>query len=123
MSKKITSDKVKNQKGISVRINKNVTQKSNIILQNANKKKFGRKIKLDDLLEICLDRITEDDIKMLQNKSIRPDERKEIMRQKYIDIYGEISKAKFTEFMMSAEYISFLKDHFIESENRLAKVG
>lgn len=100
----------------SVRINKKNGQIVNSILQSVNKKKFGRKIKMDDLLEIILGKITDDDIKSLQKKSIRPDERKEMMRQKYIQVHGAISKAKFTEFMMSIDYISFLKEQINENE-------
>lgn len=112
-------DNEKKQKAFSVRLYGSAGKKAKNLMTAANNKKYGRKIKLDDLLELILDRVSDNDIKLLQKRSLRSDERKEMMRQKYIEIYGSISKEKFTDFMMSADYISFLQEHIEQESNRL----
>lgn len=116
--KRQRTDNEKKQKAFSVRLYGSAGKKTKNLMIAANNKKYGRKIKLDDLLELILDRVSDDDIKLLQKRSLRSDERKEMMRQKYIEVYGSISKEKFTDFMMSADYISFLQEHIEQESNR-----
>ncbi|MGH1468232.1 MAG: hypothetical protein ACRBBP_05040 [Bdellovibrionales bacterium] len=80
-------------------------------LKKANSKNFGKRIKVDELLQIGLSLITEDHIKSLQENSLSFEDRKENLRQIYIKEYGSISKDEFTGFMMKPEYFDFLNTH------------
>jgi hypothetical protein len=78
------------------------------LLGKANSKKFGRKIKFDALFDLALTLVTSEHLKVLQEQSMTNEDRKEILRQKYVEKYGSISKDDFTGFMMKPEYIDFL---------------
>lgn len=94
----------------SVRI-KNETQKAlDKILNNANKKKIGRKIKADQLIRFSLALVTEDHLVKLQSLSLTNEDRKELLRQKYIELRGPISKDEFTGFILSREAILFYEE-------------
>lgn len=80
-------------------------------LKKANSKNFGKRIKVDELLQIGLSLITEDHIKSLQENSLSFEDRKENLRQVYIKEHGNISKDEFTGFMMKPDYFEFLNKH------------
>lgn len=76
----------------------------------ANDKPTGRSVKLDDIFELALSLVTSEHLKTLQERSMTHEDRKEILRQKYIKTRGPISKDEFTGFMMTAEFQKFLLD-------------
>lgn len=47
----------------------------------------------------------------LQEKSMTHEDRKERLRQRYIEERGPISKDEFTGFMLSADFVEFMKAH------------
>ncbi|MBK7961806.1 MAG: hypothetical protein IPK04_11785 [Bdellovibrionales bacterium] len=64
MESKIAKNTLKiNQRAKSVRINSEIQKKAERILLLANKKKVGRRVKIDHLLSLALDLVSEDDIK------------------------------------------------------------
>ena len=71
-----------NAKNKSVRINLENQKKVEKILVTANKKKLGRKIKLDHMLAIVLDLVTDEHIRKLQDQSLSNEDRKEQLRQR-----------------------------------------
>ena len=95
-------------KNKSVRISMENQKKAERILANANKKKLGRKIKLDHLLAIVLDLVTDEHIRKLQDQSLSNKDRKEQLRQRYIIARGPISRDEFTGFMLTKEFYEFL---------------
>lgn len=100
-----TKISVKNK---SIRINIENQKKAEKILATANKKKLGRKIKLDQVLAIVLDLVTEEHIRKLQDQSLSNEDRKEQLRQRYIEARGPISRDEFTGFMLTKEFFEFL---------------
>lgn len=112
MESKIAKNTLKiNQRAKSVRINSEIQKKAERILLLANKKKVGRRVKIDHLLSLALDLVSEEDIKKLQNQSLTNEDRKEILRQKWVALNGPISKDEFTGFMMTEEYFNFVSAH------------
>lgn len=97
-------------KNKSVRISSENQKKAERILALANKKKLGRKIKLDHMLTIALDLLTEDHIRKMQDQSLSNEDRKEQLRQRYIEIRGPISRDEFTGFMLTKEFSGFLTE-------------
>lgn len=97
------------QKFKSIRINLDNQKKAEKILLAANKKKKGRKIKLDHVLDIALDLIQDHHIKTLQDRSMTNEDRQEEIRQKYIEVHGFISKDDFIGLTRTYEYFEFLK--------------
>lgn len=94
----------------SIRITSETERKLEKLLTAANKKKLGRKIKADQILNIALDNFNESHIQMLQNSSLTNEDRKELLRQKYIELRGPISKDEFTGFILSNEAFSFYEE-------------
>ena len=97
-------------KNKSVRISLENQKKAEKILLLANKKKLGRKIKLDHILAIALDLVTEEHIRMMQDQSLSNEDRKEQLRQRYIEARGPISRDEFTGFMLTKEFFEFLAE-------------
>lgn len=80
------------QKMKSIRISLENQKKAEKFLALANKKKIGRTIKFDQALGIALDLLTEEHAKRLQDQSLSNEDRKEILRQKWAEQYGPLSK-------------------------------
>lgn len=91
-----------------MRVRTSTKKAASALLEKANDKKYGRKIKLDELVEIALTFVTAEHIKVLQENSMTNEDRKEILRQRYIASRGPISRDEFTGFMMSAAFMEFL---------------
>ena len=120
MESKIAKNNLKiNQKAKSVRINSEIQKKAERILLSANKKKVGRRVKIDHLLSLALDLVSEEDIKKLQNQSLTNEDRKEILRHKWVALNGPISKDEFTGFMMTEEYFNFVSAHKLGADSSI----
>ena len=95
----------------NARLKVETKNKADAILKKANQKKSGRRIKLDQLISLSLDKINDSDILMLQNQSLTAHDHLENMRSFYIKSHGNITPKEFTTFTMSLEYIDFLKSY------------
>lgn len=95
-------------KNKSVRISLENQKKAEKVLALANKKKLGRKVKLDHVLAIALELLTDEHIRKLQDQSLSNEDRKEQLRQRYIEARGPISRDEFTGFMLTKEFFEFL---------------
>ena len=105
-------------KHASVRV-KAASKKVALALRDeANNKPSGRKVKLDDIFELALNLVTSEHLKALQEQSLTNEDRKELLRQKYIETHGPISRDQFTGLMMSAEFATFLTE-----QNQAQKVS
>jgi len=105
------SNKVENRnasRARSIRINLENQKKAKKLLNLANSKKAGRKVKFDQLLDLALELVKEEHIKILQTQTLKNEDRQEILRQKYIEMYGQISKDEFIGFTMTPAYVEFL---------------
>lgn len=96
------------QKLKSVRVSVECQKKVEKILALANKKKIGRTVKIDQAISIALDLLTDEHIKKLQEQSLTNEDRKELLRQKWTELYGPVSKDAFTGIMMTKEFSEFL---------------
>ena len=94
----------------SIRVQLETQRKAERLLAVANKKRIGRKVKVDQLLSIALDLVTDGHLQTLQDQSLTNEDRKELLRQKYIETRGQISRDEFTGFMMSADFAIFLTE-------------
>ncbi len=102
----------------SIRISRDTRRKLENILLIANKKAIGRKIKIEQALNLAIELVEEKHIKELQNRSMTNEDRKELLRQKYVELRGSISKDEFTGFMMKSEFLEFVKEADIQPEVR-----
>ncbi len=109
------------QKMKSIRISLENQKKAEKFLNLANKKKIGRTVKFDQALSIALDLLTEDHAKVLQDQSLSNEDRKEILRQKWAELYGPISKDAFTGAMLTKDFSEFLK--ITESAENVAQIS
>lgn len=77
----------------------------------SNTKKKRRKIKIDQILQIGLELITEDHIKVLQRKCLTNSDRQEILWKKYCEVYGTVSIEEYIGFTQTLAYADFLKEY------------
>jgi hypothetical protein len=101
----------------NARLHVTTKKKADAILKKANQKKSGRRIKLDQLISLSLDKINNSDILKLQNQSLTAYDHLENMRSFYINSHGPITPKEFTSFTMSLEYIDFLKSYHHQNQN------
>ncbi len=80
------------------------TQKllSSLILK-ANRKNFGRKIKAVQLVQLALTKISEQDIKQLQDASLSNSDRLEMRFREHVKKFGAISKDEFLGLLLPQE--------------------
>lgn len=112
-----TTKSNKAQKANSIRVSSEIKKWLDETLKVANKKSAGRKIKLDDLMIVFKGKVTSEDIELLRERSQRGEDRKESMRQFYIETRGPISKDDFTDFMMTEGYFEFLSEYRLKCES------
>ncbi len=80
---KTTKSKDKNAaKHVSIRVRNSSKKLAAALLEKANDKKFGRKIKIDELFELAVTLVTSEHINLLQGNSMTNEDRKEVLRQK-----------------------------------------
>lgn len=109
-SKKLHSEKRKVKLWCSVRVSSETRKLAEGILKTANDKEPGRKIKLDEVMQAGLALIQQEHIRNLQENSLSNEDRKEILRQKYIETRGPITKDEFTGFMMTQDFAGFVAE-------------
>lgn len=108
-NRKVTKRSKAQAKKKSIRVSLETSNKADRILDLANEKKAGAKIKLDQVFSLALDLINEIHIEKLKMDSLKNSDRQELLRQKYIEQFGQISKEEFIGFTMTDAYSEFLK--------------
>lgn len=81
---------------------------ANQFVEVANHKKVGGKIKIHQVLDLAVRLLNESHIPKLQSDSLKNSDRQELMRQRYIKQFGEISKEDYIGFTMTTAYVDFL---------------
>lgn len=111
MKEKVNKANGKKSAGFSsVRVKSSSKERATALLLACNKKKSGRKVKFDELFELAIGLVSDEHVRLLQERSLTNEDRKEILRQRHISIRGPISKDDFTGFMMTAAFHEFLKE-------------
>ena len=111
MKDKMNKSKTKGDaKFVCVRIRASTKERASLLLEAANKKKHGCKIKFEDLVEIAFGLVADEHLKLLQERSLSNEDRKERLREKYIAIHGPISRDAFIGYMMTVEFQNFLNE-------------
>ena len=102
---KTKMNKAKNQndaKRITIRERETTRSVALAKLKEINQKQLGRKLKADELLTFAINRMTDEDVKTLQEMSLSNEDRKKRMLQKYMEVHGPISEDEFTGFTFSS---------------------
>ncbi len=120
MKKQNETNKNKNTNFFSsLRVKKGTKDNALKILDTINKKDFGRKVSIDDLVTKALENVTKEDIELLQRKSLRNKDRQAIIYQYYCKNVKKVSEDDFIGFFISGSL-----NHFIsENEEQLSKYG
>jgi hypothetical protein len=106
-AKKISKGGVKHA---SIRIKSSSKKLASSLRDEANQKTAGRTIKMEEIFELALSLMTKEHLKMLQERSLSHEDRKELLRQRYIELRGPISKDSFIGFLMSADFPEFMRE-------------
>lgn len=94
-STQIKKKKSSNSTTTPIRIKKGTHKKLKTVLVKANKKSFGRKIKVDDLLELLVSLIEDKHISKLQENSLSNADRLEMKYREFCKQSGHVSKDEF----------------------------
>ncbi len=100
----------KQQKCASIRISRETQKKLDCILVLVNKKTIGRKIRPDQLLSLAIELVVEEHVKILQEQSMTNEDRMEVLRRRYSELHGPMSKDAFLGVMLSPEFQTFLSE-------------
>lgn len=111
-----TKNKKNTESFTSLRVKKGTKDDALKILESVNKKDFGRKVSIDDLVTKALEKLTKEDIQLLQKKSLRNKDRQAIVHQFYCKKVKKVSEDEFIGVTMSDGYFQFLKDNREEFE-------
>ncbi len=103
----------------SLRVKKGTKDNALKILETINKKDFGRKVSIDNLVTKALENVTKEDIELLQRKSLRNKDRQAIIYQLYCKKVKKISEDEFIGFFISGSLNHFLREH----EGKLIEYG
>lgn len=77
----------------------------------ANNREIGKKITPDQMIHFALSRLSDKDIKELQQQALSFTDKKKLLRKKYIEINGSITPDEFEGFTMSPDFQRFFKEH------------
>jgi len=111
-----TKNKKNAESFTSLRVKKGTKDDALKILESINKKDFGRKVSIDDLVTKVLENVTKEDIQLLQKNSLRNKDRQTIVHQFYCKKVKKVSEDEFIGVTMSDGYFQFLKDNRKEFE-------
>ncbi|NUN04667.1 MAG: hypothetical protein HUU57_02790 [Bdellovibrio sp.] len=102
----------------SVRLSSETIKKAAPLLELANrgleidnKKQKKRKVKIDQIIRLGLELVTESHIKDLLRRSLKNSDRQDILRKKYSEIHGQVTMEEFIGITMTPAYFEFLKEH------------
>lgn len=115
-SKTIKSQGSQGKQLKSIRITSEIHKKLEKILFAANKKKFGRKIRAEQVLDLSLNLLVEKHIFLLQEQSLTNEDKTEQLRQGYISKNGPITHDGWLGFMMTSEFQRFLAEQSAKPE-------
>lgn len=100
-----------NKYGKPVRLKQKTLALLDQLIEKANQKEIGQKIKTDDIIFLGLKAVTDRSIKKLQSSSLTNEDKKNYLFQKYLKENPNATIDEFTGFMMSANFQKFLKQH------------
>ena len=101
----------------SLRVKKETKDNALKILEIINKKDFGRKVSIDELVTKALENVTKEDIELLQRSSLRNKDRQAIVYQLYCKKVKKVSEDEFIGITMSSGFFSFLNENKVELES------
>ena len=114
-----TKNKKNTESFTSLRVKKGTKDDALKILESINKKDFGRKVSIDDLVTKALEKVTKEHIQLLQRNSLRNKDRQAIIHQYYCKKVKKVSEDEFIGFFISGSL-----NHFIsENEEQLSEYG
>lgn len=85
----------------SIKIKSNTSRKIRSILNQINKKKYGNKVLIDDLLLSLLDLIDDDFIKNLQESTLSNEDKIERAYQDFLETNEGVNKDEFLGILLS----------------------
>ncbi|HEX7676320.1 MAG TPA: hypothetical protein VF412_19250 [Bdellovibrio sp.] len=88
-------------------------------LAKINKKSFGRKVRVDQILNLLLDLLKQEHIQKLQDGSLSNADRIEMSYRDYIKKNGNVSKDEFLGILLKQESLSSLSGAAFVDEKTL----
>jgi len=109
------NNETKNKKNVesftSLRVKNGTKDYALKILESINKKEFGRKVSIDDLVTKALEKVTKEDIQLLQRNSLRNKDRQSIIHQFYCKKVKKVSEDEFIGLFLTGQLYQFISDN------------
>lgn len=91
----VTKKKSKKSQFTNLRVSISTRKKINDLLSKVNKKKFGKRVKAEAVIDMALSFLDDSHLKELQEKSLTNKDRLELKYQEYLKANGNVSKDEF----------------------------
>lgn len=90
---------------VALRVKRETKKRLLVELARVNKKAFGRKVRIDDLLLCALGYVTDADISALQESSLSNADRLEALYREHIKMHGPMSKDEFIGLVLGSKRV------------------
>lgn len=120
-TKKVVKSLKKKSSSSALRVHNDTKRALTAELTKINKKDFGRKVKVDQLLKLLLTLIKPEHIKGLQEQSLANADRLEMQYREFVKRNGDISKDEFLGKILSGEVTISNLENVTFSEVKMAK--
>ncbi len=100
---KVNKTKQQNSTTVGVRLRRETKKRIQMELAKINKKDFGKKVRVDELLCILLPLLTDAHFKSLQDNSMTNADRLEKQYRAFIAKHGQLSKDEYIGKLLSGE--------------------
>lgn len=106
MENSVPEQKAKVKKENStIRVSSSTQKLLTQVLLKLNKKSFGRRVRIDPLLQLALSKLVDADLKFLQEQSLSNADRLEMNYREYVKKNGPLSKDEFLGILLKAESV------------------
>jgi hypothetical protein len=120
MENQVQESKVKVKKESStVRVSNSTQKLLSSVLQKLNKKTYGRRVKVDPVLQLALSKLSEADLKMLQEQSLSNADRIEMKYREHCKRFGSVSKDEFLGLLMNGDAAKSTAENAAISERKV----
>lgn len=99
---------------VSLRIKKKTKSEIETKLKLANKKQRGRKITVDQIVQIAISKVTTEDIRHMQSNSLSNEDKLENLRLIYSKKHKNVTPDQFIGLLLSGQCSEFIEQHKIE---------
>lgn len=86
-----------------IRVTKATAKTIKVMIQKANKKNYGKKIRPDDLIQKSISLLTDDHLEEIKQSTMTNSDRLEIAYQEHCKTHGQLTKDEYFGLLLKAK--------------------